>query len=98
MRSDSEQVLETILETKREEVTLWLRRLHNEELHKLYSSSGITGNSRLAGGGLTGLQVNRESFPPLTTMSRKEFAHICEPRWIFPYDSSMLGWGLTSVC
>jgi hypothetical protein len=35
------RVLRRIFGPKRDEVTVGLRKLHNEELHNLYSSSGI---------------------------------------------------------
>jgi acyl-coenzyme A synthetase/AMP-(fatty) acid ligase len=35
-------VLRRIFEQKRDEVTEWWRKLHNEELHNLYSSPSIT--------------------------------------------------------
>jgi hypothetical protein len=53
--------------------------------------------TRLSGGGLTGLQINRGSLsppPPLTRMSDKEFVHsLWMALGLIFYDSSMLGWG-----
>jgi hypothetical protein len=47
LRVFEHRVLKRIFATKRDEVTGGWRKLHNEELHNLYSSPSITGMFKL---------------------------------------------------